>query len=183
MRLVRLLRCGLRRGRRWRSALVTAAIHNHPRAHITRVKLRVALLEHEHLLVQMVPQQAGDGLDRRRHRLRLARARGDGLARRGLRVILRTTKLVPGYLALFLNSPFGLIQSNGFKRGTSPFYLYPRDLKNVLVYVPRNKSGEIDLAWQEKLAANVEASTRAREQAQAKLNEAKMLVEDALTSV
>ena len=97
--------------------------------------------------------------------------------------ILRTTKLVPGYLALFLNSPFGLIQSNGFKRGTSPFYLYPRDLKNVLVYVPRNKSGEIDLAWQEKLAAKVEAFTRAREQAQAKLAEAKKLVEDALTDV
>jgi hypothetical protein len=94
--------------------------------------------------------------------------------------ILRTTKLVPGYLALFLNSPFGLIQSNGFKRGTSPFYLYPRDLNNVLVYVPRNKSGEIDLAWQEKLADKVETATRARAQAKAKLAEAKTLVEDAL---
>ena len=96
--------------------------------------------------------------------------------------ILRTTKLVPGYLALFLNSPFGVAQSNAFKRGTSPFYLYPRDLKNVLVYVPRNKSGEIDLAWQEKLAAKVEASTRAREQAKAKLAEAKRLVEAALAA-
>jgi hypothetical protein len=94
--------------------------------------------------------------------------------------ILRTSKLVPGFLALFLNSPFGLVQSNGFKRGTSPFYLYPRDLKNVLVYVPCNKSGEIDRAWQEKLAAKVAASSRAREQANAKLAEAKNLVEDAL---
>ena len=32
----------------------------------------------------MVPQQARHALDRRRQRLRLARARGDGLARRGL---------------------------------------------------------------------------------------------------
>ena len=96
--------------------------------------------------------------------------------------ILRTTKRVPGYLALFLNSPFGLVQSNAFKRGTSPLYLYPRDLKNVLIYVPRNKSGEADRAWQEKLAATVEASTRAREQAKAKLAEAKKLAEDALAA-
>lgn len=96
--------------------------------------------------------------------------------------ILRTTKLVPGNLALFLNSPFGLVQSNAFKRGTSPFCLYPRDLKNVLVYVPRNKSGAINLARQEKLAAKVETATRAREQAKAKLAEAKKLVEDALAA-
>lgn len=84
---------------------------------------------------------------------------------------------------MFLNSPFGLVQSNAFKRGTSPFYLYPRDLKNVLVYMPRNKSGEVDLVWQEKLAAKVEASVLARERAKAKLAEAKKLVEDALTEV
>jgi hypothetical protein len=53
----------------------------------------------------------------------------------------------------------------------------------VLVYVPRNKSGEIDRAWQEKLAAKVEASTRAREQAQAKLADAKKLVEDTLVNI
>ncbi|MCL4790060.1 MAG: hypothetical protein KJ070_25305 [Verrucomicrobia bacterium] len=89
---------------------------------------------------------------------------------------------MPGNLALFLNSPFGLVQSNAFKRGTSPFCLYPRDLKNVLVYVPRNKSGAINLARQEKLAAKVETATRAREQAKAKLAEAKKLVEDALAA-
>jgi hypothetical protein len=49
--------------------------------------------------------------------------------------------------------------------------------------VPRNKSGEIDLAWQEKLAAKVEASTHARDQAKTKLAEAKKLVEDALANV
>src|SRR5205823_958950 len=96
--------------------------------------------------------------------------------------ILRTSQLLPGYLALFLNSPFGLIQSNALKRGTSPFYLYPRDLKTVLIYVPRTKSGEIDLAWQEKLAAKVETATRAREEAKTKLAEAKRLVEDAIES-
>jgi hypothetical protein len=96
--------------------------------------------------------------------------------------ILRTTKLVPGYLALFLNSPFGLIQTNAVKRGTSPFYLYPRDFRKLLVYVPRTKGGQIDHAWQEELAAKVETAERAREEAQAKLAEAKRLVEKALST-
>lgn len=94
--------------------------------------------------------------------------------------ILRTKSVVPGYLALFLNSPPGLIQSNMFKRGTSPFYLYPRDLKQVLVPIPRQKSGEVDIAWQKRLAAKVEASTAAKAAARAKLEEAKRLVEKAL---
>lgn len=95
--------------------------------------------------------------------------------------VLRTSELVPGYLALFLNSPFGLIQSNALKRGTSPFYLYPRDLKRVLIHIPRTNSGKIDVAWQEAIAAKVEAATRGREQAKAKLTEAKRLVEEALS--
>ena len=87
-----LRRRGLWRGRgcRLRTAPAPAVIHNHACAHITRVKLRVALLEHEHLLVQLVPQQADDGLDRWRQRLRLARAGGDGLARRSLRIVKLT---------------------------------------------------------------------------------------------
>jgi hypothetical protein len=96
--------------------------------------------------------------------------------------ILRTKDVIPGYMALFLNSPVGLIQSNMFKRGTSPFYLYPRDLKQVLIPLPRQKNGEVDIAWQKRLAAKVEAATAAKVAARAKLEEAKHLVEDALTS-
>jgi type I restriction enzyme S subunit len=96
--------------------------------------------------------------------------------------ILRTKDVIPGYMALFLNSPAGLIQSNMFKRGTSPFYLYPRDLKQVLIPLPRQKNGEVDIAWQKRLAAKVEAATAAKVAARAKLEEAKHLVEDALTS-
>jgi len=94
--------------------------------------------------------------------------------------ISRTRKLVPGYLALFLNSPAGLVQTNSSKRGTSPFYLYPRDLSKVLVYVPRTKSGQIDLAWQEKLAAKLESAARAKTEAREKLEAAKRLVEAAI---
>ena len=94
--------------------------------------------------------------------------------------ILRTQQLASGYLALFLNSPFGLSQSNMFKRGTSPFYLYPRDLKKVLVAIPRNKNGTADLAWQKRLAEKVKASIAAKAQVRAKLDEATRLVEQAI---
>jgi hypothetical protein len=96
--------------------------------------------------------------------------------------ILRTKQIVPGYLALFLNCAAGLIQSNMFKRGTSPFYLYPRDLKQVLIYLPRQKSGILDLAWQQRLADMVETAAIAKVTARAKLEEAKRLVEEAVAS-
>lgn len=94
--------------------------------------------------------------------------------------ILRTKQIVPGYLALFLNCAAGLIQSNMFKRGTSPFYLYPRDLKQVLIYLPRQKDGALDLAWQQKLADKVETAVIAKAAARAKLEEAKRLIENAI---
>ena len=94
--------------------------------------------------------------------------------------VLRTKRIIPGYLALFLNSPFGLVQSNMFKRGTSPFYLYPRDLKNVLVAIPCNQNGTFDLEWQKRLAAKVKASIAAKQKARQQLEEAKRLVEEAL---
>ena len=72
------------------------------------------------------------------------------------------------------------MQSNALKRGTSPFYLYPRDLKTVLIYIPKTKSGAIDSVWQEALASKVEIASRAREEAKTKLAKAKRLVEDAL---
>ena len=95
--------------------------------------------------------------------------------------ILRTEQLVPGYLALFLNSPAGTLQSNQLKRGTSPFYLYPRDISNVDVYVPRNRDGSIDVAWQKALADKMQQAGTAKAKAREKLDEAKRLIEDALT--
>lgn len=94
--------------------------------------------------------------------------------------ILRTQQVVPGYLALFLNSPAGLIQSNMFKRGTSPFYLYPRDLRQVLIFIPRQRNGTVDLTWQEALAAKVKAAGEVKAAARAKLEEAIRLVEEAI---
>ncbi len=85
------------------------------------------------------------------------------------------------YLALFLNSPAGLTQSEQFQTGSSgQLEIYPQHIQQFLIYLPRTKAGGIDLAWQEKLAVKVETATRAREEAKTKLAEAKRLVEEAI---
>ncbi|MGD1151554.1 MAG: hypothetical protein ABR911_01570 [Syntrophales bacterium] len=96
--------------------------------------------------------------------------------------ILRTAILNPAYLALFLNSSAGTLQSNALKRGTSPFYLYPRDLAKVLVFIPKNRNGQIDTEWQKKLADNVIRASKAKAEAQAIMERAKKAVEDSIDS-
>jgi type I restriction enzyme, S subunit len=89
----------------------------------------------------------------------------------------------PGYLALFLNSPAGLTQSEQFQTGSSgQLEIYPQHIQRFLIYLPRTKAGAIDLTWQEKLAAKVETATHARDNAKTKLGEAKRLLEEALTN-
>ncbi len=87
----------------------------------------------------------------------------------------------PVYLALFLNSPAGLAQSEQFQTGSSgQLHLYPQHLRQFQVFAPRNANGEIDLAWQRSLANKVLEASRAKEKAREKLEEAKRLVEDAI---
>lgn len=89
--------------------------------------------------------------------------------------------ILPEYATLFLNSPAGLAQSEMFQTGSSgQLHLYPQHIQEFLAYLPRNKNGSIDLAWQQKLADKVVAGSRAKQEAQAKLNEAKQLVEKAI---
>lgn len=98
-------------------------------------------------------------------------------------VILRLNEkmILPEYATLFLNSPAGLAQSEMFQTGSSgQLHLYPQHIQEFLAYLPRNKNGSIDLAWQQKLADKVVAGSRAKQEAQAKLNEAKQLVEKAI---
>jgi hypothetical protein len=80
---------------------------------------------------------------------------------------------LPRYLALFLNSPAGLTQSEQFQTGSSgQLEIYPQHIKQFLVFVPRTSSGAIDVAWQQKLTAKVEAAALAHQEARAKLAEA-----------
>ena len=93
--------------------------------------------------------------------------------------ILRTNEnfVIPEYLALFLNSPAGIMQSRQQMRGTAQHYLYPRDIKKIRIFIPRDKSGKPDLAWQKKLADKVISANKAKTDAKKKLEEAKSLVE------
>jgi type I restriction enzyme M protein len=87
----------------------------------------------------------------------------------------------PTYLSLFLNSPAGLAQSEQFQTGSSgQLEIYPNHIAQFLIFLPKQSNGKTDMAWQERLAAKVEAAASAKAAARAKLEEAKRLVEDAL---
>lgn len=83
------------------------------------------------------------------------------------------------YLALFLNSPAGLMQSDQFQTGSSgQLHLYPQHFAKFIVFLPRTKDGKtIDFAWQDSLAERVKAAQKAKESCRVKLEEAKNLVE------
>lgn len=83
----------------------------------------------------------------------------------------------PIYLALFLNSPPGVAQSEQFAAGSTQRELYPSEIKKIFVFLPANGNGKIDLKWQQHLADKVMAANEARVTAKAKLEEAKVLVE------
>ncbi len=88
---------------------------------------------------------------------------------------------LPSHLSLFLNSPAGLAQSEMFQTGSSgQLEMYPQHIQQILVYIPQTKTGKVDLAWQEKLADKIKAAANAKVAAQAKLEEAKRLVEQAI---
>src|SRR5262249_21179742 len=88
----------------------------------------------------------------------------------------------PIYLSLFLNSPLGRAQSEQFQTGSSgQLEIYPQHIQQFLVFLPQQKNGFVDLEWQRRLAAKVEAVSLARSTSNQKLEEAKKLVEDALT--
>jgi hypothetical protein len=96
---------------------------------------------------------------------------------------LDRTKVITRYAALFLNSPAGMMQSEQFQTGSSgQLHLYPGHINQFLIYLPRTKRGDIDLSWQEKLAAKVETAANARVEANARLVEARRLVRDALSA-
>jgi len=84
-------------------------------------------------------------------------------------------------LALFLNSQAGVIQSEQFQTGSSgQLEIYPSHIQQFLIFLPQTESGDIDLAWQQKLADKVKTATRSREEAKGLLAEAKRLVEKAI---
>lgn len=98
-----------------------------------------------------------------------------------LKIRVKTDQILPEYLTLFLNSPAGLAQSEMYQTGSSgQLHLYPQHIRGIVVFLPRNKNGSIDIVWQKKLAQKVIGANTAKQEAQVKLAEAKELVDAAL---
>lgn len=96
-----------------------------------------------------------------------------------LLVLRMRREVLPEYLALFLNTSAGLWQSEMLQTGSSgQLHLYPQHVRDILVFLPRNKNGSIDIAWQRKLADKVTGASSAKREARAMLETAKKLVED-----
>lgn len=81
-----------------------------------------------------------------------------------------TSECNPLYLAVFLNSPPGLMQSRRFASGSGQAHIYPEDVSCYWVYLP---SGN----FQQRVADLVRQSYQARQKAKALLEEAKTRVE------
>jgi len=92
-------------------------------------------------------------------------------------IIRPDTKICnPVYLALFLNSPAGLMQTDKRASGSAQREIYPQDIVKYDVFIPE-KNNKPDLEWQEKLAVKIIQAYEAKNQAKQKLQEAKELVE------
>ena len=76
------------------------------------------------------------------------------------------------YCGLFLNSEAGQFQLRGRSVGSGQQHIYPRQIKNVLVFAPPTAAGEVDEAWMAELAREVEEATVAETEANKMLMEA-----------
>jgi len=91
-------------------------------------------------------------------------------------------KIIPEYLSLFIESQPGFLQVEKMVHGVSNFSIAQKDMYNILIYLPKNKNGSIDLEWQKKLANKVIQANNAKSEAQAMLEKAKIIVEDSINS-
>ncbi|MFA4852344.1 MAG: restriction endonuclease subunit S [Bacteroidales bacterium] len=83
----------------------------------------------------------------------------------------------PVYLALFLNSEPGLMQTDQRASGSAQREIYPQEIIQYKIFIPQNKNGKPDLEWQKKLADKVIQAYEAKKEAKKKLKEAVELVE------
>jgi hypothetical protein len=86
----------------------------------------------------------------------------------------------PHYLSLFLETKPGFLQVEKYVHGVSNFSIAQRDVRKILIYLPKNDRGKIDVLWQEKLGEKAAKAAGAKNEARAKLQEAKQLVENAV---
>ena len=83
----------------------------------------------------------------------------------------------PVYLALFLNSSAGLMQTDQRASGSTQREIYPQEIIKYEIFIPQNKKGKPDLRWQKKLVDKIIQAYEAKKEARQKLQKAKKLVE------
>ena len=104
---------------------------------------------------------------------------GEALASNHVTIIRPDRKVChPVYLALFLNSPAGLSQSERAASGSTQRELYPSEVTKIVVFLPKKNGDKIDLDWQKMLAGKVLAANEAIRRARGKLADARTLVEN-----
>lgn len=94
----------------------------------------------------------------------------EGIASNHVTIIRPNASCNPLYLAVFLNSPAGLLQTEKWASGSGQREIYPEDIARFLIYLPSEK-------FQQQIADLVRQSYQARQKAKALLEEAKAKVE------
>jgi restriction endonuclease S subunit len=94
----------------------------------------------------------------------------EGIASNHVTIIRPNPSCNPLYLAVFLNAPVGLLQTEKWASGSGQREIYPGDIARYLVYLPSE-------TFQQRVADLVQKSYKARQKAKALLEEAKAKVE------
>lgn len=98
----------------------------------------------------------------------------EGIASNHVTIIRPNDDCNPLYLAVFLNAPVGLLQTEKWASGSGQREIYPSDVARFLVYLPAFES-------QQQVADLVQQSYQARQKAHSLLEEAKTRVETLIT--
>jgi hypothetical protein len=93
-----------------------------------------------------------------------------GIASNHVTIIRPGPACSPLYLSVFLNSPAGLLQAEKWACGSGQREIYPQDIARFLIWLPSEQ-------FQRRVADQVQQSHRARQRANALLEEAKAKVE------
>jgi restriction endonuclease S subunit len=93
-----------------------------------------------------------------------------GIVSNHVTIIRPNASCHPLYLAVFLNAPPGLLQTEKWASGSGQREIYPEDIARFLLYLPSEK-------FQQKVADLAQQSYQARQKAKALLEEAKAKVE------
>jgi restriction endonuclease S subunit len=107
-----------------------------------------------------------------------------GLASNHVTIIRPDKKICnPIYLALYLNSPLGLMQTDQQASGSAQREIYPQNIIQYEIFLPLNGEGKIDMGWQNNLSQKITKAQDLKREAEHKLEEAKELVENAINKV